>query len=374
LSSASQKTTDGDDRDSPFPNLQSRLVARAKYTLAKRRSEIVIRDFEHENGPRAEFHTRILYGHSTLIPVSKIIDDPDFFNSRLVVDPVGLTNLQDSIDLEGLKVPIVVVEASAPGYYHVRAGFRRSMAVRNLGWHDVPAIVLPADTPRSEEYWINITENTSREKLTTYELAMAAKTMRDQFGVSPTEFARKTSHAPAYVNELLGCLDRLPAEVYQSWKNNEHIPFSIYVKLSMMTPLEAVKNLRLWKGQHRIDDYATLAGHALEKRRERKRDNDKSLTIRGIERTQRLMVALRSSKLSPEAKRVAIEIVEYVQGCRKRVDGVIHDGWRSQQQGSLIEDQEFELMMSAKIQDLRRENAKDNKTEVTDDEPQSPPE
>lgn len=368
MSSASQNTTDGDDRDSPFPNLQSRLVARAKNTLAKRRAETVLRNFERENGPQAEFHTRILYGHSTLIPVNKIVDDPDFFNSRLVIDPVGLTNLQDSIDLEGLKVPIVVVEAAAPGFYHVRAGFRRTMAVRNLGWHDVPAIVLPADTPRSEEYWINITENTSREKLTTYELAMAAKTMRDQFGVSANEFARKTSHSPAYINELLGCLDRLPSEVYQSWKNNERIPFSIYVKLSLMTPLEAVKNLRLWRGQHRIDDYATLASRALEKRRERKRDSEKVLTVRGIERTQRLMIALRSSKLSPEAKKVALEVVEYIQGCRKRIDGIIHDGWRSQQSNALTDDQEFELVMSSKIEQLKRENAQDTTGKEQDNE------
>ena len=353
---------------SPFPSIRSRLVACAKNTLAKRKAETVLRDFEREHGPQAELHTRLLYGHSTLIPVNKIVDDPDFFNSRLVIDPVGLTNLQDSIDLEGLKVPIVVVKSAAPGYYHVRAGFRRSMAVRNLGWHDIPAIVLPADTPRSEEYWINITENTSREKLTTYELAMAAKTMRDQFGVSASEFARKTSHSPAYINELLGCLDRLPSEVYQSWKNNERIPFSIYVKLSLMTPLEAVKNLRLWRGQHRIDDYATLASRALEKRRERKRDSEKVLTVRGIERTQRLMIALRSSKLSPEAKKVALEVVEYIQGCRKRIDGIIHDGWRSQQSNTRADDQEFELIMSSKIEELKKENSQNPTKEKPNNE------
>ena len=342
----------------PFPTIGSRVFATTKLALAKRESEKIWHEFEKENGPRAEYHTATLYGKSTLIPVNRIIANPKFENTHLHIDPAGLDDLQASIDLEGLKVPIIVIEDVTPGYYHVCAGFRRTQAVKNLKWTEIPATILPADTPSSEEYWVNIVENTSREKLSTYELAMAARKMRDQFGITIAEFARKTSHSPSHISELLGCLERLPGEVLQSWENNDRVPFSIYVKLSMMTHLEAIKNLRLWKGQHRIDSTAILAEKALDKRKERQQASEKDLTVRGIEKTQRLMIAVRVSKLPQETKQVVLEVIEYIQGCRKRIEGVIHDGWRAKPQPS-TEDQDFELMMQAKIQELERQNSEE---------------
>ena len=342
----------------PFPTVSSRIVANTKLVIAKRKAEKIWHDFEAENGPRAEYHTTTLYGSSELVPVNNIIDDPVFNNTRLHIDETGLANLQDSIHSEGLKVPIIVVRAAAPGYFHVRAGFRRTMAVRNLGWTEIPATVLPADMPPSEEYWINIVENTSREKLTSYELALAARNMRDKFDVNVAEFARKTSNSPSHIANLLGCLERLPDEVLQSWANNDRVPLSIYIKLSLMTPLEAIRNLRLWKGQHRIDNTAALAEKALEKRNERSNKKLNGLSVETIERTQRLMVAIQTSSLPPTTKQVAIEIVEYIQGCRKRVEGVIHDGWRMPRSNSQTEElSDFQLLMDSRLQVLRRENS-----------------
>lgn len=348
-----------DDDPNSFPPVRSRLAAKARLHLAKRDAEKSLRDFEKENGPRAEYHTTILYGQSEPIPVANIIDDPDFNNTRLHIDETGLANLQDSIASEGLKIPIIVVGAASPGYYYVRAGFRRTMAVRNLGWNKVPAIVLPSDMPSSEEHWINIIENTAREKLTAYELALAAQTMRDKFGVSIAEFARKTSSSPTNIANLLGCLERLPEEVLRSLANNDRVPLSIYVKLSLMTPLEAIRNLRLWKGQHRIDNTAILAEKALEKQTYRHRESGHGLSVAAIEKTQRLMIAIKTSKLPPETKQVALEIVEYIQGCRRRVEGVIHEGWRLREPAKTTEEQDFELMMETKIRELERENAGD---------------
>ena len=212
--------------------------------------------------------------------------------------------------------------------------------------------------PPSEEYWINIVENTSREKLTSYELALAARNMRDKFDVNVAEFARKTSNSPSHIANLLGCLERLPDEVLQSWANNDRVPLSIYIKLSLMTHLEAIRNLRLWKGQHRIDNTAALAEKALEKRNERSNKKLNGLSVETIERTQRLMVAIQTSSLPPTTKQVAIEIVEYIQGCRKRVEGVIHDGWRMPRSNSQTEElSDFQLLMDSRLQVLRRENS-----------------
>ena len=306
------------------------IVAKIKLALAKRQASRAFDEFQRDYGNQSEYRTRALYAESVLVPVDKIVDDPKFANFRLSADSSKIADLQTSIDLEGLRTPITVIEAASPGYYHARAGFRRLRAVRNLGWAEIPAIVLPADTPESEEYWANILENTNREKLSAYEVAQAAKLMRDRFGVSGGDFARKSGHSPEYVRQLLSCADRLPPEVLHSWRKGDRVPFKIYHQLSCMTPLEAIKNLRLFMGQHRIDSSELSAADTLRKLRERKRVPDKLLTVRGVERTQRLLMAVKVSKvLSEREKSLCQGVVEYCQGSRKQIAGVIDDYARS---------------------------------------------
>jgi ParB/RepB/Spo0J family partition protein len=309
----------------------ARIVARTRLVIAKKRAQETFDEYIEENGNQAEFRTSSLYAKSDLVTVEKILDDPKFTNFRRNVDPAKISDLQTSIDLEGLRTPLTLIKAATPGYYHVRAGFRRLRAVRNLGWIEVPAIVLPADTPEREEYWANIIENTNREKLSTYEIAHAAKMMRDRFKVSGHSFAQKTGHAPEYVRQLLACIDKLPPEVQSSWSNGDKVPFIIYWRLSCMTPLEAIKNLRLWMGQHRIEssspkDLEARADAAIQRLQEKRRVPTKLLTVPGIERTQRLMMAIKvSTKLSDRERELGKEIVEYCQGCRKKIDGVVDD-------------------------------------------------
>jgi ParB/RepB/Spo0J family partition protein len=310
----------------PEDSATSRIVARSKLVLAKRRAASAFERFQRETGPQAEYQTNALYARSRPIDVDKIVDDPDFSNFRTYIDPSTLADLETNIELNGLRVPIVVVEAASPGYFHVRAGFRRTSAVRHLGWKMIPAVVLPSDTPESEEYWTNIVENTSREKLSHYEIACAAKLMRDRFGVTGSNFAQKSGHSPDYVYKLLNCVDRLPAEVLESWRRGDRVPFEIYHKLSCMQPLEAVKNLRLFLGQHRIESPSTLADGALKRLQSKKKYPDKLLTIHGIERTQRLLMAIKiSATLSEREKQLGLAIVEYCQGGRKRISGIVDD-------------------------------------------------
>ena len=308
----------------PEESTLSRLANRARLKIAKRQSETLFEKWK-ESGPQAELHTKALYSSSELIEVDRILDDKSFVNFRSSIDPVKLAELQTSIDLEGLRTPITVVATMPPGHYYVRAGFRRTLAVRNLGWKEIPAVVLPADTPRSEEYWTNILENTNREKLSPYEIAAAAKMMRDEFKVTANAFAYKSGHSPSYVAKLLSCIDRLPGEVLHSWRRGDRVPFEIYFKLSCMTPLEAIKNLRLWMGQHRITATERQVEDAFRKLKTRRADSDKLLTVRGIERTQRLIMAIRVSKLPQREKDLCQQIVEYCQGGRKRIDGLVND-------------------------------------------------
>jgi len=303
----------------PLPSHGSQLLARARVHVAKYRTQKECDKVIKKEGRAGERHSG-LYEYSQPIPVKAILDDPEFKNFRCTIDPVKLTELQNSIDLEGLKIPIIVVAAPFEGYYYVRAGFRRVTAVRNLGWETITAIVLPSDTPQAEEYWINLIENTAREKLTPYELAEAAKLMRDQFKVSPSDFARKVGERPETINQLLLCMDRLPVAIVDEWRAGKKVPVEILAKLATLTTTEAIRNYRLWMGQRRLDISESL------KRLQRKPDRSGRLwTVRGLERTQRLHMAIKISKMPASTKELCLALVEYMQGARKHVPGVIGD-------------------------------------------------
>lgn len=319
-------------------SVREHLLARGKQLQAKRHAEWQRNRVLKEHGHQPEFATKEIYSNQQLIPLDRILDDPTFTNFRLTINPISLESLQTSIGIDGLRNPITVVEAPAPGYYYVRAGFRRTRAIRNLHWKTIPAIVLPSDIPVQDEYWTNIIENTNRDKLSTYELAYAAKWMRDEFNVTAKEFSQKTGVATSKVYELLGCIDRLPPEVLQSWKNNDRVPFDKYVKLSCMSHLEAIKNLRLYLGQRRFAPQETRHPSLENRLRHKKRRPGKLWTVEGIERTQRLIMAIKVSQLPEEEKRRCIDIVEYCQGCRERIPGIVNDKKRLPNQ-----DKEFEM-------------------------------
>jgi ParB/RepB/Spo0J family partition protein len=334
----------------PLPHQAAIRAARA-VTRANKHGAVKIYDYQSESPKFGEFATRYFSSSVQIIRTDAIIPDPDFNNFRQSMDLVKLNELQESIRLEGLKVPIIVVDAPITGYYHVRAGFRRIEAIRRLGWESVMAIVLHRDTPQKEEYWVNIIENATRERLTTYELAAAAKMMRDEFDVTPTAFAQRSGHSLEYIQKLLGCVDRLPEEVIQCWKIGDRLPLDILTRLSCLTPQEAIRNCRLWLGQHRLDITEQLK--ALQKKPGQKA---KLWTVKGLERTQRLHMAVKTSKLPDETKRICLEIIEYLQGARSRIPDII--GEKRKQEAESVDDtwQSFERTLARMDEELKNSN------------------
>jgi len=120
-------------------------------------------------------------------------------------------------------------------------------------------------------------------------------------------------------------MDRLPPEVLQSWQRGDRIPLDILVKLSVMNPIEAIKNLRRWLGQHRITADVALAQL---KKPSATRKPEKLWTVSGIERTQKLMLAIKISNLDPKTKRLGMDIVEFCQGARNHIPGIVDENQR----------------------------------------------
>jgi ParB/RepB/Spo0J family partition protein len=313
------------EQEDPPRTHAEEIHSRTHLRLAKIRSERLQRRDEPEHGRNGEARSEALIHRVEMISLHVILDDPEFKNQRQTMDESKLMELAESMSHEGLKVPITLVEI--PGdmpYYHVRAGFRRLVAARRLGWRRIPAIVRPNDMPTADEYWINIIENSARTDLSTYELACAARVMRDKFQVKPKEFAAKTGYSLSHIENLLRCLDNLPDEILFQWKNKACIPLDMYVKWASLYPLEAVHAMKRyahvhpevaagWKTLHAPD-----AASSPPKRIKNSRLKMASRT--GLKRMMHARTSITmTKKLTDKERQIALAVLDFCSGDRDRI-------------------------------------------------------
>jgi hypothetical protein len=257
---------------------------------------------------------------------------------------------------EGLRVPVVVIPTDDPSRYFLRAGFRRIAAARKLRWSHVPAIVLPRDLPVVSEYWTNVVENSARDRLSSYEIAIAARTMRDKFGISTKEFALKSSYSESYVQQLLRCLDRLPPEIVEIWRERAPIPVALYDKWCQLEPREAVRAMLTYCGRH-----PRVVGEWQPPTTLRRPQTHpiKMASATGLARMQRLRFAVEVClHLSPRERRLLLEVIDYCSGSRDQVAGVFDErsklkpyksrrrGDRSSQEAPSLPDPDAEILLA----------------------------
>ena len=217
---------------------------------------------------------------------------------------------------EGLKNPVHLIATSEEGKkFYVRAGFRRVKAARMLGWTEIPAIVLPHDLPAAEEAWINVCENLQRENLSTWEVACAIKKMRDDHGIDPSEFARRTGYSEATVRQYLAAVERLPPQVAEGWRRRA-IPASLAVRWSNMFPDEALRQMEIYVRMH-----PKLVGDW--KPELRRRHPIRMATAAGLRRMQRIRQEISYCKtLSPREMSLCLAVVDYCTGGKDTIPGV----------------------------------------------------
>ena len=269
-------------------------------------------------GPQGEALSASLTERAALIPIDLIREDPNFQNLRLPPTTDELKKLADSMNAEGLHVPVIVIQSPDGGFY-LRAGFRRTAAARSLGWKHVPAIILPLDTPLVAEYWTNVVENAARDKLTSYEVAHAAKTMRDEFGVRSAEFAEKAGFSESYVLQLLRCIDNLPPQIVEVWRDRAPIPVAMYDKWSHLDATSAVKQMLIYCGRHpKIVDGWTPPPNL-------RRDSHplKMASAAGLRRMQRLRFAVEVARsLDDETRKICLQVVDFCSGASDAVPNI----------------------------------------------------
>jgi len=107
----------------------------------------------------------------------------------------------------------VLVRPKADGRFHLIAGERRIRAARLAGLKDVPAIVLNVDD--IQVLAMALTENIQRADLSPVEEAAGYRLLRDQFGLTQEEIARRVGKPRSTIANFLRIL-QLPAEVREA--------------------------------------------------------------------------------------------------------------------------------------------------------------
>jgi ParB/RepB/Spo0J family partition protein len=138
--------------------------------------------------------------------------------ARGSIDPAGISELAESIRLNGLLSPILVrpiADAGRERALELVAGERRWRAVLELGWETVPARVLHLND--SEAAIVGLVENVDRENLTAWDEARAVAELRTNLAeagrpASGADLARLCGWSEAKVSERLTIADALPPE------------------------------------------------------------------------------------------------------------------------------------------------------------------
>jgi len=263
------------------------------------------------------------------VPLADVRIDKKFRDSRIYDDPLHpdwsandgqhIADLCETMETEGLKLPIIVLGMKEKGkeIFLLRAGGRRRKAALRLGWTTIPAIVLPDDMPDEWQHWYNILENSGRKNLTTYELAVSIKHMRDEFGIKPGVFARKTGYSPSYVSNLLGCLDRLPPYLIEQWRDGARVAMDQWISLSYLDHDDALRAFQRMVGMTPKDRLRQLS------QGKRKRTLPPP---RWLGRMQRLYVGIEGSDLQPKARDVVLRTIEFCMGQRDDIPGIYEPG------------------------------------------------
>jgi len=133
---------------------------------------------------------------------------PNPLHPREPATPESLSELVDSIRKNGILDPLLV--AKTPAGYQIISGERRWQAARILGLPKVPAVVKEV-TPQ-QMLQLALVEDLQRNQLNPLERARAFLRLKEEFGLSWSQIAKKIGKSIAYVVNTVNLL-KLPDAV-----------------------------------------------------------------------------------------------------------------------------------------------------------------
>ena len=135
---------------------------------------------------------------------------PNPLQPRTDFAPKGLSELAESIRVNGIVQPIVVAPRSAGGFT-ILAGERRFRAAKEAGLSRVPIVLREAPTDR-ERLELALVENLQREDLNPMESAAAYGRLREEFHLTQEQIAERVGKERSTVANYLRIL-KLPIQV-----------------------------------------------------------------------------------------------------------------------------------------------------------------
>lgn len=141
--------------------------------------------------------------------------DPDPNQPRKYFDQTALDELAQSIDTNGLAVPILLRPAGKR--FTIVHGERRWRAVKSLGWETIPAEV--RDLEPDAALWLALVENVQRNNLSPIEEAKAYQHRLDN-GFTQVQLGQRIGKGQSYIATKLRYL-KLPERIQQSLDKRE---------------------------------------------------------------------------------------------------------------------------------------------------------
>ena len=143
----------------------------------------------------------------TMLSLSDIEVNKD--QPRKNFDETSLAELAESVKVHGVIQPLIV-RSAGDGFYVIVAGERRYRAAKLAGLTEVPAIITDLTTAEAAE--VALIENIQRADLNPVEIAMAYRSIINDFSLTQQQLAERLGKPRSSVANALRLLD-LPDEV-----------------------------------------------------------------------------------------------------------------------------------------------------------------
>jgi ParB/RepB/Spo0J family partition protein len=262
-------------------------------------------------------------------------------NSRKSIDEAKVNKLRDSIKSQGLIHPALLIHAAQLGKkyenrefpYVLIAGFRRQMALDLNNQTEEDYRIAPEEWKIEDALTANLTENLSREDLSTFELAAQCAVLRNTYKLTAKEISLRVraydsengsrkALSEAHVNNLIRCATELHPEIMQAWQE-QHPKASLRVLIALAAEKDQEAQLRQWQGvdeepESEGDDERGGEGSSTENEIKPRRPSPAQLAIM----CERIKDAAKAEKKSDEWAKGAILALRWAGGLVQNIPGI----------------------------------------------------
>lgn len=277
-----------------------------------------------------------------------ILVDKDL-NSRKTMDEGKINKLRDSIKAQGLIHPCLLIRSAQLGKkyesdghpYVLIAGFRRQTALDMLAedqglkpdQQEADYRIAPIEWDIADALMANLTENLSREDLSTYELAMQCVELRDTYKMGAKEIAgRVKAHdseagsrkplSEGHINNLIRCAKELHPSILEAWKD-QHPKASLRTLIQLAAEKDQEAQLRQWQGveDEPEEEGEGSEGEKSEKDKPARRPSAAQITIMA----EKIKDAVKEGKKSEDWGKGAIAALRWSGGIAANIPGIKTD-------------------------------------------------